>query len=99
MDINDVILAAPDAIAELTREFVRRGDEEYKKDEKSQVTACFLLAIRSASLLFGIARLIPPATHDSTEVLLRAFLEARDLCSSLSDSTTKAREPRSLIGL
>jgi hypothetical protein len=79
MDINDVIMAAPDALAELTRELVRRGDEEYKKDNRSQVTACFLLAIRSASLLFGIARLIESETHDSAEVLLRAFLEARDL--------------------
>jgi hypothetical protein len=79
MDINDVIMAAPDALAELTREFVRRCDEEYKKDNKSQLTACLLLAIRSASLLFGIARLIEPETHDSEEVLLRSFLEARDL--------------------
>ena len=79
MDINDVIVAAPDALAELTRELVRRGDEEYKKDNESQLTACLLLAIRSASLLLGITRLIEPETHDGEEVLLRGFLEARDL--------------------
>jgi len=79
MDINDVIVAAPDALAELTRELIRRADEEYKKDKESQLTACFLLAIRSASLLLGIVRLIEPETHDSVAVLLRAFLEARDL--------------------
>jgi hypothetical protein len=53
MDINEVILAAADALAEFTREFIRRAREEYKKDKKSQLTACFLLAIRSASLLFA----------------------------------------------
>ena len=79
MDINDIFLAAPDALLELTTELIRRADEEYKKDQNSQITACFLLAIRSASLLSGIAWLIMPETHDSSEVLLRGFLEARDL--------------------
>lgn len=79
MDINDVFLDAPGAILELTSELIRRADEEYKKDQKSQLTACFLLAIWSASLLSGIARLIMPETHDSLEVLSRGFLEARDL--------------------
>ncbi len=79
MDINDVFLAAPDVLVELTRELFRRTDEEYKKNQRSQLTACFSLAIRSASLLSGTAQLIMPPTHDSAEVLQRGFLEARDL--------------------
>jgi hypothetical protein len=61
------------------KEFVRRGDEEYIIDSTSQLSACFLLAIRSASLLCGIYRLHTPQTRDSVEVLSRAFLESRDL--------------------
>jgi hypothetical protein len=80
MDINHVFLDAPAVLVELTREFVRRSDEEYRKDPKSQLTACFFLATRSASLLWGIGKLIGvPETHDSSEVLSRGFLEARDL--------------------
>jgi hypothetical protein len=80
MDINQAFVAAPDILLELTREFVRRWDEEYKKDPKSQLTGCFFLATRSASLLMGIGKLIAdPETHDSSEVLSRGFLEARDL--------------------
>jgi hypothetical protein len=79
VDINDVLGAAPGAIVELTEEFFRRADEEYKKDPKSQLTACFSLAIRSASLLSGVSQLLMPPTHDSSEVLQRGFLEARDL--------------------
>jgi hypothetical protein len=79
MDINHVFLDAPAALVELTREFIRRWDEEYRKDPKSQLSACFFLATRSASLLWGIGKLIDPQTHDSSEVLSRGFLEARDL--------------------
>jgi hypothetical protein len=77
--INDVLMSAPSVLDELTRELVRRADEEYRRDPKSQITACFYLAIRSASLLLGMARLLTPQTRDSWEVLARAFLEARDL--------------------
>lgn len=77
--INDVLVSAPAVLGELTRELVRRADEEYKRDSKSQTTACFFLAIRSASLLLGMARVLTPQTRDSSEALSRAFLEARDL--------------------
>jgi hypothetical protein len=79
MDINHVFLDTPTVLVELTREFVRRSDEEYRKDPKSQLTACFFLATRSVSLLRGIGKLIEPETYDSAEVLSRGFLEARDL--------------------
>lgn len=77
--MEDILLSAPSVLVELTRELVRRGDEEFRKDEQSQVTACLFLAIRSTSLLCGIGRLLTPQTRDSSEVLLRGFLEARDL--------------------
>jgi len=77
--MNELLIAAPAVLAELTKELVRRGDEEYRKGPESQVTACFFLAIRSASLLCGMAKLLTPQTRDSLEVLSRGFLEARDL--------------------
>jgi len=41
--MDELMLEAPAILAELMREFVRRGDEEYRKDPKSQISACFLL--------------------------------------------------------
>jgi hypothetical protein len=93
MDINQVFLDAPSVIVELTREFVRRSDEEYRKDPKSQLTACFFLSTRSASLLWGIGKLlIDPETHDSSEVLSRGFLEARDLLLTFRFDHSGTRE-------
>lgn len=82
MDMNDILLSAPEVLGELTRELVRRGDEEYRKNPISQTTACFFLAIRSASLLCGMAKLMTPPTRDSLKVLARGFLESRDLLLS-----------------
>jgi len=48
-------------------------------DPNSQTSACFLLAIRSTSLLLGMNRLLDPATRDSWDVLARSFMESRDL--------------------
>jgi hypothetical protein len=93
MDINHVFLDAPAVLVELTREFVRRSDEEYRKDPRSQLTACFFLATRSASLLWGIGKLIGvPETHDSSEVLSRGFLEARDLLLTFRFDHSGTRE-------
>jgi hypothetical protein len=93
MDINHVFLDAPAVLVELTREFVHRWGEEYKKDPKSQLTACFFLATRSASLLWGIGKLIAdPETHDSSEVLSRGFLEARDLLLTFRFDHSGTRE-------
>lgn len=77
--MNELLLQAPAVLAELTRELVRRGDEEYRKEPESQVSACLFLAIRSVSLLCGMAKVLSPETRDSLEVLSRAFLESRDL--------------------
>jgi hypothetical protein len=77
--MEEILVSAPAVLGELTRELVRRCNEEYSKNPKSQITACLFLAIRSASLLCGIGKLLAPETRDSGEVLVRSFLEARDL--------------------
>jgi hypothetical protein len=48
-------------------------------DEESQLTACFLLAIRATSLLCGMGYLLKPNARDSLDVLVRAYIESRDL--------------------
>jgi hypothetical protein len=77
--MDELLAVAPLIIAELIAEFLRRGDEDYGRDTKSQLTACFMLAIRSASLLNGMRILLAPSTLDCFEVSARGFLEARDL--------------------
>ncbi|MBA3915782.1 MAG: hypothetical protein H0X25_18400 [Acidobacteriales bacterium] len=79
MTMEEILLSAPAILAELTEELVRRADEEFRKNSTSQSTACFFLAIRSTSLLLGMSKLLLPETRDSSEVLVRGFLEARDL--------------------
>ena len=82
MTMNEILTASPRILGELTRELARRADEEYRRDPKSQATACFFLALRSCSLLYGLGMLLTPATRDSSEVLVRGFIEARDLLLS-----------------
>jgi hypothetical protein len=48
-------------------------------DPNSQTTACFLLGFRATSLLWGMKSLLGPGTRDSWDVLVRSFMEARDL--------------------
>ncbi|MCU1271101.1 MAG: hypothetical protein JWN74_2395 [Acidobacteriaceae bacterium] len=48
-------------------------------DPTSQATACFLLGFRSTSLLWGMRSVLEPATRDSWDVLVRSFMETRDL--------------------
>jgi hypothetical protein len=77
--LGDLLIRAPGVLRELTGELIRRGDVCMKADPTSQETACFLLALRGASLLWGMAELLQPATFDTYDVAARAFLEARDL--------------------
>jgi PilZ domain len=56
MTKNDLLMVAPKILDQLMREFIRSGDREYQKDPKSQTSACFSLAIRSTSLLVGMAK-------------------------------------------
>jgi hypothetical protein len=69
----------PKVLSEMTSEFVLKGGEYFDLDVNSQHTACFLLAIRSVSLLRGMEALLGPDTFDSWDVLMRAFMESRDL--------------------
>jgi hypothetical protein len=69
----------PSVLSEMTSEFVRKGGEYFDLDITSEHTACFLLAIRSVSLLRGMEALLMPDTFDSWDVLMRAFMESRDL--------------------
>jgi hypothetical protein len=39
--MNDLLISAPDILKELAMELTRRGDEEYRKDQTSQASACF----------------------------------------------------------
>jgi hypothetical protein len=48
-------------------------------DPISQTSACFLLGLRSTSLLWGMKSLLDPETRDSWDVLVRSFMEAKDL--------------------
>jgi len=77
--MDEILASAPGVLNELMRELIRRGSDEHAKDKESQASACFSLAIRSTSLLCGIGTLLTPAARDSAKVLLRAFIESRDL--------------------
>jgi hypothetical protein len=77
--MNELLLSAPGVLKELAMELTRRADEEYRKDPESQASACFFLALRSISLLMGMGGLLKPQTRDSMKVLIRGFLESRDL--------------------
>jgi hypothetical protein len=76
---DELLLRAPVVIRELGSELVRRGPECMVADEESQLTACFLLAIRATSLLCGMGYLLKPNARDSLDVLVRAYIESRDL--------------------
>ena len=79
MTFDELRRIAPTVIVELAAEFLRRGNECLKADKTSQTTACTFLALRSISLLFGMGKLMEPATFDSWDVLARSFLESTDL--------------------
>jgi hypothetical protein len=79
MTFDELLMIAPAVINELATEFVRRGDECLKADKTSQLTACMFLALRSVSLLCGMAPLLQSARRDSCDVLVRSLLESTDL--------------------
>jgi len=79
MSLTDVLDDAPKALDELTSELVRRADEAMRDNNKSQLTACLQLGLRSASIMHGMARVLDLSTLDSYETLNRAAIEARDL--------------------
>jgi hypothetical protein len=72
----------PIVLTEMQNEFFRKGGEYFDANMTSQPTACFMLALRSLSLLRGMGKLLEGDTFDSYDVLQRAFLEARDLLTT-----------------
>jgi hypothetical protein len=79
MTFDELWVNSPIVLRELAAEFVRRGDECLRADKKSQLTACMFLALRSVSLLLGMAKVMEPETRDSWDVLARALQESTDL--------------------
>ena len=75
MTVDELLIVAPTVIKEMANEFFQRGDEGMKANATSQETACFLLALRSVSLLCGMGVLLKPNTRDSLDVLIRSFME------------------------
>jgi len=79
MTCDELWVISPTVLHELGAEFYRRGDECLKANKESQLTACMFLALRSVSLLFGMGKVMEPATRDSWDVLARALQESTDL--------------------
>jgi hypothetical protein len=79
MTLDELLTGAPAVLKELAKEFYRVGGRQMDVDPKSQESACFLVAFRSLSLLSGMRCLLTPATGDSWDVLVRSFMEAKDL--------------------
>jgi hypothetical protein len=77
--LNELLELVPTILRELATEFVRVGGRRMDTDPNSQTSACFLLGIRSTSLLLGMRLLLKPGARDSWDVLSRSFMEARDL--------------------
>jgi hypothetical protein len=79
ISLHDLLDHVPVVLKELATEFYRVGGRCMDIDPNSQISACFLLGLRSTSLLWGMKSLLTPATRDSWDVLVRSFMETRDL--------------------
>jgi hypothetical protein len=79
VSLHDLLARVPLVLTELSAEFCRVGGRSMDIDPNSQISACFLLGFRSTSLLWGMKSLLEPATRDSWDVLVRSFMETRDL--------------------
>ena len=79
MTLEELFQIAPGVLEELTRELFRRAHEAMLANEKSQLTACLQLGLRTASIMSGTARVLDLPTLDSFETLNRAAIESRDL--------------------
>lgn len=91
--VDDLLTLAPTVLQQLTMELVRRGDECLITSPESQLSACFLLALRALSLIKGMGVVLGPETSDSYEVLSRAHLEARDLLMTFRFDSKRTPSP------
>lgn len=79
MCLDELLAEAPDVLNDLAKEFYRVGGKHMDADPRSQQTACFLIGFRCVSLLLGVRCLLTPSTGDSWDVVIRSFMEAKDL--------------------
>jgi hypothetical protein len=79
VSLRELLDRVPLVLTELSTEFYRVGGRCLDIDPNSQISACFLLGFRSTSLLWGMKSLLEPASRDSWDVLVRSFMETRDL--------------------
>src|SRR5207248_7450934 len=79
MTLDQLMERVPNVLNEMSAEFIRRGNESGGVDKITQTSACFLLGLRSVSLLYGLKVLATLETRDSWDVLVRAFMESTDL--------------------
>ncbi len=92
LTFEELLALVPPAMAEMRREFIRKRDEYRETDgPTSQRFACFMLALRALSLCRGMASLLQLETLDSYDVVLRAFLETRDLLTSFRFENDKTK--------
>jgi hypothetical protein len=73
-------------------EFFRVGGEHFDRSMISQETACFMLAIRGASILTTMGKVLQADTFDAYDVLQRAFMETRDLPSTFRFDRDETRK-------
>jgi len=73
-------------------EFFRVGGEHFDRSMISQETACFMLAIRGASILTTMGKVLQADTFDAYDVLQRAFMETRDLLSTFRFDRDETRK-------
>src|SRR4051812_46347416 len=73
-------------------EFFRVGGEHFDRDMTSQETACFMLAIRAASMLATMGKVLQADSFDAYDVLQRAFMETRDLISTFRFDRDETRK-------
>jgi hypothetical protein len=90
--IEELLPLVPVTLHELMTELVRRGAEVMRADHKSQLTACYLLGLRSVSMLMNMELLLGAATRDGYDVLARSHMEARDLLMTFRFDDEGARQ-------
>ncbi len=92
LTFEELLALVPAAMAEMRQEFIRKS-HEYRVAEgpTSQRFACFMLALRALSLCRAMGTLLAPETLDSYDVLLRAFLESRDLLTTFRFENEKTK--------
>jgi hypothetical protein len=93
MTLDDLVPIAGAVLDELSAVLTVATHEAMLVEEESQLIACLHLAIRSTSIMRGMAAVMHIETTDSYDVLNRAAIEARDLLMHFrfDDAGTRTR--------